>query len=309
MKNYKQFRAEQQYITEVGPFASAMMVAMGAAGLGFAGFKLFKTAKEKIKGYKETKQEKKENKENGVFVNIKKWDDAQGKIVSTPVEIAPAGSSKANMTNDEISKKEKELQKKEDPRNKAKQGEYERGEKSAETERGGIEDADDAEVFFANNKKSPPGWEDIRTDKEKEDKVDFKGKILTRADAKKYRDKKERLAKKLTPDEKAKQAATKAKLIKRKDTPIQKRKIEQLLKFGEFISEGVMNDLLKATKSKKDSEITLDDGADIPIDPLTSQILVKYIEGLNSSEKNRTIQQIQRTERAFMKVLGKAHEG
>ena len=83
----------------------------------------------------------------------------------------------------------------------------------------------------------------------------------------------------------------------------------KLLKFGEFITEGVMKDLLKAGKSKKDSEITLDDGADIPIDPLTSQILVKYIEGLSSSEKNRTIQQIQRTERAFMKVLGKAHEG
>ena len=83
---------------------------------------------------------------------------------------------------------------------------------------------------------------------------------------------------------------------------------QRILKFGEFISEGVMNDLLKAGKSKKDSEITLDDGADIPIDPLTSQILIKYIEGLSSSEKNRTIQQIQRTERAFMKVLGKAHE-
>jgi hypothetical protein len=69
-----------------------------------------------------------------------------------------------------------------------------------------------------------------------------------------------------------------------------------------------MDELKKASKSKKDSEISLDDGADIPIDPLTSQILVKYIEGLSSSEKNRTIQQIQRTERAFMKVLGKAHE-
>ena len=112
----------------------------------------------------------------------------------------------------------------------------------------------------------------------------------------------------LTPAEKKKQAATKAKLMKRKDTDIKKRKIEQLLNFGEFISEDVMNDLLKAGKSKKDSEISLDDGADIPIDPLTSQILVKYIEGLSSSEKNRTIQQIQRTERAFMKVLGKAHE-
>ena len=86
------------------------------------------------------------------------------------------------------------------------------------------------------------------------------------------------------------------------------RRNDRILSFGEFITEGVMKDLLKAGKSKKDSEITLDDGADIPIDPLTSQILVKYIEGLSSSEKNRTIQQIQRTERAFMKVLGKAHE-
>ena len=89
---------------------------------------------------------------------------------------------------------------------------------------------------------------------------------------------------------------------------ISKQSLEHLLTFGEFISEDVMKDLKSATKSKKDSEITLDDGADIPIDPLTSQILVKYIEGLSSSEKNRTIQQIQRTERAFMKVLGKAHE-
>ena len=131
---------------------------------------------------------------------------------------------------------------------------------------------------------------------------------MTTKDYEKEMERRKRTRKQLTPVEKEKQAATKAKLMKRKDTDIKKRKIEQLLKFGEFITEGVMNDLLKAGKSKKDSEITLDDGADIPIDPLTSQILVKYIEGLSSSEKNRTIQQIQRTERAFMKVLGKAHE-
>ena len=45
------------------------------------------------------------------------------------------------------------------------------------------------------------------------------------------------------------------------------------------------------------------------MDAFTAEILVKYIEGLSSSEKNRVIKQIQRTERAFMKVLGKAHEG
>ena len=307
MKKYKQFRSEQQYITEVGPFASAMMVAMGAAGLGFAGWKLFKTAKEKIKGYKETKQEKKENQENGVFVNIKKWDDAQGKIVSTPVEIAAAGDSKANMTNDEISKKEKELQKKEDPRNKAKQGESERGDKAAEVERGGIEDVKDAEEYFKNNGEAPAGWRNAG-DKDKPE-------LMTTKDYNKELERRSKVAKKgPTPAEKAKAAKTKEKLLQRKKEreggkDISKQQFNsKLLNFGEFITEDVMKDLLKAGKSKKDSEITLDDGTDIPIDPLTSQILVKYIEGLNSSEKNRTIQQIQRTERAFMKVLGKAHE-
>ena len=72
MKKFKQFKSEQQHITEVGPYASAFMGAMGVIGLGMAGFKLFKSAKEKIKGYRETKAEKKDNQENGVFVQIKK---------------------------------------------------------------------------------------------------------------------------------------------------------------------------------------------------------------------------------------------
>jgi hypothetical protein len=296
MKKYKQFRAEQQYITEVGPFASAMMTAMAVTGLGIAGWKLFKTAKEKIKGYRETKQEKKENQENGVFVNIKKWNDEAGKIISEPVEIAAKGSSAANMSNDEITKKEKELQKKEDPRNKAKQGEYERGEKSAETERGGIEDVKDAEEYFDNNGEAPAGWRNAG-DKDKPE-------LMTTKD---FEKKKEKKPKKKLGTGTAGARTGMAARTKPKD--LDKAGVEsKVLSFGEFITEGVMNDLLKAGKSKKDSEISLDDGADIPIDPLTSQILVKYIEGLSSSEKNRTIQQIQRTERAFMKVLGKAHE-
>ena len=56
MKKYKQFRSEQQYITEVGPFASAMMTAMGIFGGGVAAWHLFKKGKEAIKGYRETKK-------------------------------------------------------------------------------------------------------------------------------------------------------------------------------------------------------------------------------------------------------------
>ena len=81
----------------------------------------------------------------------------------------------------------------------------------------------------------------------------------------------------------------------------------RVLKFGEFITEDVMRDLKKISKSKKDMEIKLGDGAEIPIDPMTAEIFVKYIEGLKSSEQKKVINQIQRTERGFMKVLGKAH--
>ena len=81
----------------------------------------------------------------------------------------------------------------------------------------------------------------------------------------------------------------------------------KLLNFANFIKEDVMRDLKKISKSKKDMEIKLGDGSEIPIDPMTAEIFVKYIEGLKSSEQKKVINQIQRTERGFMNVLGKAH--
>ena len=350
MKKFKQFRAEQQYITEVGPFASAMMTAMGVVGLGFAGWKAFKKTKEAIKGYRETKADKKARKEDGFSMSVKVYNPATDKEELQDFHVDPkegnpdlekltggkfpektlTGKIKSSITDDELDKMEKEAGKKAKRANagikrKIKSGNYDpddlttdqqtqlatKGTKDTEDaetkakeaedeadreERAGIESPEDAEVFFKNNKKAPKGWKDVRTKSEKDPKhknfKDFKGSILTTADAKKFKERKARLKKQPT---------------KKKKTDIKKQE-QNILSFGEFISEGVMNDLLKAGKSKKDSEITLDDGADIPIDPLTSQILIKYIEGLSSSEKNRTIQQIQRTERAFMKVLGKAHE-
>jgi len=85
------------------------------------------------------------------------------------------------------------------------------------------------------------------------------------------------------------------------------QKSSYLMSFGDFIKEDVMKDMRKISKSKKDMEIKLDDGTEIPIDPMTAEIFVKYIEGLKSSEQKKVINQIQRTERGFMKVLGKAH--
>jgi len=391
MKKFKQFRAEQQYITEVGPFASAMMGAMGVIGLGFAGWKAFKKTKEAIKGYRETKADKKARKEDGFTMSLKVYNPATDKeelqdFYVDPKEGNPdleklgyklpktlGGGIKAP-SDDELDKMEKEAGKKAKRANagikrKIKSGNYdpddlttdqqtqlsdkttkaekektakEKGEKAAagksvsdwvgheptdeipagmktkvkEKERKALGGHKDVLAYRDRWDMKPEasltGWKKWYDDPE--DKDDFE--YITTDEQKKKTDARAgqneptgggsgnntpKVTKRVT---KSAAAHTNPKDLKRAGVQTTGR----ILNFGEFISEDVMKDLLKAGKSKKDSEITLDDGADIPIDPLTSQILVKYIEGLSSSEKKRTIQQIQRTERAFMKVLGKAHE-
>ena len=79
MKQYKQFRAEQQHLAEIGPIGAVMMGAMGLFGLGFAGYKMFKKTKEGITGYVESRSQKKDNKKNGMDISLKVYNPASGK--------------------------------------------------------------------------------------------------------------------------------------------------------------------------------------------------------------------------------------
>ena len=92
--------------------------------------------------------------------------------------------------------------------------------KAAREKRAGIEDVGDAEKYFANNRSAPDGWEDVRTDnerdKEHDDYIDFKGKILTNKDAEAYRKKKERLADKRSAEKKAADDKEDQEIAKRK---------------------------------------------------------------------------------------------
>ena len=58
MKKYKQFRAEQQYITEVGPILGMITGLMGLGLAGWAGLKTAKATKDKWKGWRESQAEK-----------------------------------------------------------------------------------------------------------------------------------------------------------------------------------------------------------------------------------------------------------
>jgi hypothetical protein len=387
MKKFKQFKSEQQHITETGPILTALMGVLGLGMAGLAGYKSAVAAKDKWKGYKENQADKKERKKEGFTMSIKTFNPETGKDEAQDYLIDPVtgnddlaklgyelprtltGKIKAP-DNDELDKMEKEA----DRKSKRKSAEMRAAianpetspeelaavlttdqltkvsdidtkatkKKDTEDEKERADERKPAKYWVGKERDvipagkadkvrsleakaikdgngvldwqdkwetedTPTGWTKVKDPEGDEDDFEFK----KTADVEAEREKNKQNTGGGSSNG-AGQGTTTGKAAGGALTNLAKTQglsSQRILKFGEFISEGVMNDLLKATKSKKDSEITLDDGADIPIDPLTSQILVKYIEGLSSSEKNRTIQQIQRTERAFMKVLGKAHEG
>ena len=343
MKQFKEFSSEQTHINEIGPVGATIAGAMGLLGLGVGGYKLYKKAKEKIKSRREDQEEKKDNQEAGVFVDVKVFDPETGTETTETRPLHEPGSKGARMNNDEVSKAEKEEQKKQTLKNKKAKFKFVQAQKDnkdalekgkvlkydKETGEYSVEDPPKGDETGTDDTQTEP--QDTQTEpKDTEKKPDPEQELRKRGDAGEidndgdanayyklvgkaptgWETKKSKTGKSFTLVKKD-DAKPQGKVTGKDTSAADKllRKNSRVLKFGEFITEDIMKDLKKISKSKKDSEISLDDGSDIPIDPLTSEILVKYIEGLSSSEKNRTIKQIQRTERAFMKVLGKAHEG
>lgn len=320
MKQFKEFRSEQNHINEIGPIGATIAGALGLLGLGIGGYKLYKKTKEGIKGYRESKKEKEENQEAGVFVDVKVFDPETGTETTETRPLHEPGSKGARMNNDEVSKAEKEEQKKQTLKNKKAKFKFVQAQKDNKDalEKGkvlkydkktgeySVEDPPKGDETGTDDTQTEP--KDTQTEpKDTEKKPDPEQELRKRGDAGEIDNDGDANAYYKIVGKAPTGWETKKSKTGKSFTLVQKESV--MLKFGEFIAEDIMKDLKKISKSKKDSEISLDDGSDIPIDPLTSEILVKYIEGLSSSEKNRTIKQIQRTERAFMKVLGKAHEG
>ena len=353
MKQYKQFRAEQQHLAEIGPIGAVMMGAMGLFGLGFAGYKMFKKTKEGITGYVESRSQKKDNKKNGMDISLKVYNPETGKEEHQDFFIDPSKKpmnpeleamgvkikrSDLNTDDSGISNLEKKHQLRQNKWNKETRREFNAtGELSPVKQdivnivhkKGKSEPEPSANTATANTavantdqtttSTDEPTVTPDTTDDEVEVDRDEDGNIKNQKDAQAAF---ERGGSKQAPDGWTKDPNDEKKVIKPEDIekktngfkkvgPGRMKKVynSNVLSFGEFITEDVMSDMKKASKSSKDSEIELGDGTVIPIDKLTAQIFVKYIEGLEKSEQKKTINQIQRTERAFMKVLGQAHEG
>ena len=344
MKQFREFKSQQQVVNEIGPVGATIATVMGIVGGAMA----LKKGLDKFKGYRESQREKKANRESGIEIEIKKINPQTGEEYE---ELVPLSGRDANLDAAGVEKKRKEMQGKynnlQKGKDKAKANENIRkalgkgpkdpitkddqkkgmalikkelepdspedeeeptGDSETDTstkpeddpeqelkskgdkqpEDGGITDDGEANNYYKLVGKAPTGWEmDWVNPKTKKSKKLFKKSDL----------------------EKRRAQTTQGKVTGKDTSAADKllRRNSRLLKFGEFIKEDVMKDMRKISKSKKDMEIKLDDGTEIPIDPMTAEIFVKYIEGLKSSEQKKVINQIQRTERGFMKVLGKAH--
>tara|TARA_B100001939_G_scaffold334409_1_gene335344 strand:- start:373 stop:1212 length:840 start_codon:yes stop_codon:yes gene_type:complete len=277
MKKYTDFRSEQIHINEIGPVGATIAAVTGLIGGAFA----LKKGLDKYKGYKESQKEKKANKK-GFVVNVKRFNPETGELEDRKEVVRGK-----KVDNDGVEKLRKKMQKDADIENAGLEADF--------IDSGGPERV----AKQKDQEQEPPEEKPENPEQElrsKGDKDPKDGGITSDKEANDY--------KKLTG-----KAPRGWRTFKYKSgaSELRMNKEDKVLKFGEFIQEDVVSDLKKISKSKKDMEIKLGDGSEIPIDPMTADIFVKYIEGLKSSEQKRVINQIQRTERGFMKVLGKAH--
>ena len=312
------------------------MAIAGVLGL-VGGYKALKKGMEKYKGYKESQAEKDANEDSGVEIEVKKINPDTGEDYE---ELVPLSGKDARLDAEGVEKKRKELQNKYNNLEKAK-------DKAAAREKiraalgkdpDDIITKDDQKKGMAIIKKelepdAPEDEEEPETtpsDSGKDTPKDEpKGSGMATASDFVGKDIKD------IPDDlkDAVQGLERKKLKTTKDVEAHMKrwgidrvvgfskkmgpsgmpsdyeyvKNSRVISFGDYLKEDVVSDLKKISKSKKDMEIKLGDGSEIPIDPMTADIFVKYIEGLKSSEQKRVINQIQRTERGFMQVLGKAH--
>ena len=320
MKQFREFKSQQQVVNEIGPVGATIATVMGIVGGAMA----LKKGLDKFKGYRESQKEKRANKK-GFVVDLKVFNKDTGEIDTVKKVVR-----KKRLDNDGVEKLRKKMQKDQDITNAGLEADFidsggpERVKREKEKA-----DADKPETTDDDNTDEPETSpeQEPQDDKSGEDKPqgstaptagDFVGKDIKDIpdDMKGPVQDLERKKLKSTKDVEAHMKRwntrsvvgwTKKKGKSGMSGDYEYVKNSRVISFGEFIKEDVMKDMRKISKSKKDMEIKLDDGTEIPIDPMTAEIFVKYIEGLKSSEQKKVINQIQRTERGFMKVLGKAH--
>ena len=85
--------------------------------------------------------------------------------------------------------------------------------------------------------------------------------------------------------------------------PVTEKKVEEVIRSKKSLGEDVIDQLRSIVKKKKESNITFKSGTSVPIDADSAKILLKTFDSLNSSNKKKTQDNMNKDTKSFMKVL------
>jgi len=85
--------------------------------------------------------------------------------------------------------------------------------------------------------------------------------------------------------------------------PVKEKKIEEVIRSKEPLGEDVVDQLRSVVKKKKESDIKFKSGTSVPIDPESAKVILKTFDSLNSSNKKKMQDNINKDTKSFLKIL------
>ena len=85
--------------------------------------------------------------------------------------------------------------------------------------------------------------------------------------------------------------------------PVKERKVEEVIRSKEPLKEDVVDQLRSVVKKKKESDIKFKSGTSVPIDPEAAEVILKTFDSLNSSNKKKMQDNMNKDTKSFMKIL------
>ena len=85
--------------------------------------------------------------------------------------------------------------------------------------------------------------------------------------------------------------------------PLKKRKVEEVIRAKTPLMEDVVDQLRSIVKKKKEQDIKFKSGTEVPIDPESAKVILKTYDSLNSSNKKKMQDNMNKDTKSFLKIL------
>jgi len=85
--------------------------------------------------------------------------------------------------------------------------------------------------------------------------------------------------------------------------PVKERKVEEVIRSEKPLKEDVVDQLRSVVKKKKESDIKFKSGTSVPIDPESANIILKTFDTLNSNNKKKMQDNMNKDTKSFLKIL------